>query len=106
MDINTQQRATLRTTKQDTPPAKAGDRVTLIAMADPWPMGPHEKGTVMSATRWVDGSWNIGVAWDNGRTLGLVHPEDKFTVTPSEPAGQSLFQHAAAHWFAGEGEIK
>ena len=62
-------------------PAAVGQRITLVRMGnDPCPIPPGTQGTVTHLARWIDGSWNIGVRWDNGRTLGLVYPEDKFTV--------------------------
>lgn len=68
-------------TQHNTPPAQVGDRVTLVRMGlDPSPIAPGTQGTVLSVTRWYTGGWNLGMRWDNGRTLGLVYPEDKFTV--------------------------
>jgi len=70
-------------TQQSTrmPPACAGDRVTLTRMGtDPSPIPPGTVGTVTGVSSWLGGEWNIGVRWDNGRTLGLVFPEDRFTV--------------------------
>ena len=62
-------------------PAVVNDRVMLVKMSnDPAPIPPGSWGTVTGLTRWVDGSWNIGVRWDSGRTLGLVAPEDRFVV--------------------------
>ena len=53
---------------------KVGDRVRVTgAMNDPDPVAVGEVGTV----DWV-GSWSspltrqVGVKWDNGRTLGLI----------------------------------
>jgi len=63
------------------PPARVGDRVTLLRMSnDPCPIFPGTQGTVTGVSSWLGGEWNIGVLWDNGRTLGLVYPEDRFTV--------------------------
>ena len=63
------------------PPARVGDRVTLVRMGDdPSPIAPGTVGTVTGVSCWVGGEWNIGVRWDNGRTLGLVSPGDRFTV--------------------------
>ena len=65
-------------------PARIGDRITLVRMGtDPSPIPPGTVGTVTSVTPWVGGEWNIGMFWDNGRTLGLVVPEDRFTVARS-----------------------
>ena len=61
------------------PPARVGDRIALVTMGDdPAPIPRGTQGTVTGVSYWVGGEWNIGVRWDNGRTLGLVIPEDKF----------------------------
>jgi len=71
-------------TGNTTPPARVGDRVTLVRMGgDPDPIAPGTVGTVLGTSQWVGGEWNIAVRWDNGRTLGLVFPEDRFTVARS-----------------------
>ena len=62
-------------------PACVGDRVTLVHMVgDPDPIPPGAVGTVVGIDRWPDATWNIGVHWDSGRSLGLIYPLDKFTV--------------------------
>jgi hypothetical protein len=64
-----------------TQPANAGDRIVLVHMGvDPSPIAPGTVGTVTRVTPWISGEWNIGVEWDNGRTLGLVIPEDRFVT--------------------------
>lgn len=63
----------------NTPPAAVGDRISLVSMGnDPAPIARGSLGTVTSVNHWIGGEWNLGVRWDNGRTLGLVIPEDKF----------------------------
>lgn len=63
---------------------KPGQRIECITMrGDPDPIPPGTVGTGTSVTPWVGGEWNIGMRWDNGRTLGLVVPEDRFTVARS-----------------------
>lgn len=63
----------------NTPPVAVGDRVSLVSMGDdPAPIPRGTQGTVTNVSCWTGGEWNIGVKWDNGRTLGLVYPEDKF----------------------------
>ena len=67
--------------KQNAAPAAVGDRVTLVRMSNvPFLVPPSNLGTVTYIARPPGGSWNIGVRWDNGRTLELVYPEDQFTV--------------------------
>ena len=62
-------------------PAAINDRVMLVRMPnDPCPIEPGTWGTVTCLSKWTDGSWTLGVKWDNGRTLGLVYPEDRFVV--------------------------
>ena len=65
-------------------PCKEGDVVVLRAMkaGDPFPLPSGLHGTVTALERWGDTEWNVRVSWDNGRTLGLVYPGDKFDVFP------------------------
>ena len=58
---------------------KVGDRIRLVAMPDdPDPLPIGATGTVVSLT---DGPFGqIGVEWDNGRTLFLIPGVDKFEV--------------------------
>lgn len=65
-------------------PTKPGDRIRLIEMLDdPNPIAVGAMGTVRSVTV-VDfrrsPELQIAVDWDNGRTLSLVYPPDKFEV--------------------------
>lgn len=54
-----------------------GTRIELIKMGnDPNPVPPSTKGTVV----YVDDMGQIGMEWDNGRTLSLVPGEDTFKV--------------------------
>ena len=63
---------------------REGDRVRLIAMHDdPDPIPPGQLGTVVSVSRPGAGTdtWHqIDVAWDNGRTLMIVSPPDRFEL--------------------------
>lgn len=63
---------------------RAGDRIRLVAMTnDPDPMPTGETGTVASVHRHGEGreAWfQVDVSWDNGRTLMLVSPPDKFEI--------------------------
>lgn len=55
---------------------KEGDRIELVAMPDdPAPIESGARGTI---DRIVDigGRLQLGVAWDNGRTLHVVIPPD------------------------------
>ena len=52
-----------------------GTRVMLNNMNDPYsPVEPGTRGTV----RYVDDSGQLGVAWDNGRSLSLVPGVDSY----------------------------
>ena len=62
-----------------------GDRIRLVAMSDdPDPIQPGELGTVIAVHRHQGTPvWHqIDVAWDNGRTLMLVAPPDRFEIVP------------------------
>jgi len=63
---------------------KAGDRIRLVSMHDdPDPVQVGQVGTVVSVSRHGGGkdAWHqIDVAWDNGRTLMLVSPPDRFAI--------------------------
>lgn len=68
-----------------------GDRIELVSMPDdPDPIAPGTRGTV----DWVGKPVNlggrtfdqIGVKWDNGRTLGLTVPPDRFRIITDEVA--------------------
>ena len=52
-----------------------GTRVMLNNMNDPY--SPVEPGT-RGAVRYVDDAGQIGVAWDNGRSLSLIPGVDSF----------------------------
>ena len=63
---------------------RPGDRIRLLAMDDdPCPIPVGQVGTVLGVTRHGGGkdAWDqIDVAWDNGRTLMLVSPPDRFEI--------------------------
>ena len=59
-----------------------GTRLELISMDDPYaPVPPGTRGTV----QYVDDASQIGMKWDDGRTLSLIPGEDSFRkLTPEE----------------------
>ena len=66
-----------------TTPCKDGDRIRLLAMPDdPAPLDAGSEGTVIGDPVDFQGRWQIIVAWDNGRSLNLCSPPDRFEVLP------------------------
>ena len=58
-----------------------GTRIELISMDDPYaPVEPGTRGTVA----YVDDIGQIGMKWDNGRSLSLVPGEDSFRKLTQE----------------------
>jgi len=62
---------------------KPGDRVRLVSMGpDPDPIPVGTEGVVDGATCFERGprgaakEWQIGVRWDNGRSLSVICPPD------------------------------
>jgi hypothetical protein len=54
-----------------------GTRIELINMDDPYaPVPAGTKGTV----EYVDDMGQIGMKWDNGRTLALIPEVDEFEI--------------------------
>ena len=70
--------------KETYPP---GTRIQLDHMEDPWaPVPPGTRGTVA----YVDDIGQIGMKWDNGRSLSLVPGEDSFRkLTDAELAEEN-----------------
>jgi len=63
------------------PPVKKGQRIELIWMDDPHHVAPGTKGTVTGATYLSFAKqWQIYIDWDNGRSLSLVHPDDRYRI--------------------------
>jgi len=61
---------------------KTGQRIRLIEMDDPEGIPPGTEGTVTSAELIYLGApqqfWQISVEWDNGYSLMVCYPPDKF----------------------------
>ena len=58
-----------------------GEKIELIAMPnDPNPIPSGTKGSVESVTNIGHGEYQIGVKWENGRTLMLILPHDKIRI--------------------------
>ncbi len=73
--------------KQEYPP---GTRIRLDHMEDPWaPVPPGTRGTVA----YVDDIGQIGMRWDNGRTLSLVPGEDSFRKLTEEELAEEQKQN-------------
>ena len=62
-----------------------GTRVMLNNMDDPY--SPVESGT-RGTMRYVDDSGQLGVAWDNGRSLSLIPGEDSFRELTQQEIAQ------------------
>lgn len=59
---------------------KPGQRIECVLMAgDPDPIPPGSRGTVLS-TQGVGELVHVNIAWDNGRSLCLLHTIDKWKV--------------------------
>jgi Domain of unknown function (DUF4314) len=57
-----------------------GARIELVFMNDPYdPIPSGSRGTVEFANE-----YQVGVRWDNGRSLMLALPEDKFRIISEE----------------------
>lgn len=74
--------------KRNYPP---GTRLVLNHMNDPQAVPPGTRGTVL----YVDDAGQLGMNWDNGRSLSLVPGEDDFRkLTPEELAEeQSMIEN-------------
>ena len=62
-----------------------GTRIILNSMNDPYaPVLSGTKGTV----RYVDDAGQVGVAWDNGRSLSLIPGVDSFRKLTQQEIAQ------------------
>lgn len=60
---------------------QVGDYIELIEMPDdPDPLAPGSRGTVNYVGKRGGMGQQIGVKWDNGRTLMLVNGTDRFRI--------------------------
>ena len=61
---------------------KIGQRIEMIQMGnDPNPIPTGTKGTITGfGPTPVKGETQVNVKWDNGRSLSILYPEDKFKI--------------------------
>ena len=69
-------------TRSSYPP---GTRIVLNSMDDPYaPVEPGTRGNV----RYVDDAGQLGVVWDNGRSLSLIPGVDRFRKLTQQEINQ------------------
>ena len=77
-----QTRQQVEFTRMSYPP---GSRILLYQMTDPYaPVPSGTRGTV----RYVDDAGQVGVAWDNGRSLSLIPGVDSFRKLTQQEIAQ------------------
>ena len=62
-----------------------GTRIVLNSMNDPY--APVESG-IRGTVRYVDDAGQIGVSWDNGRSLSLIPGVDSFRKLTQQEVAQ------------------
>ncbi len=71
-------------------------RIRLNSMEDPYaPIAPGTEGVV----DFVDDIGTIHMKWDNGRSLGIVHGEDSFSVLPPKLTTFKLYMPLTAELY-------
>lgn len=74
----------------------AGSRIQLTEMgSDPAPIPPGTTGVL----EFVDDLGTFHVKWNNGRELGVVIGEDRFTIQPPEPTLLKLYMPLTADFY-------
>ena len=63
----------------------SGTRIILNSMNDPY--APVESGT-RGTVRYVDDAGQVGVSWDNGRSLSLIPGVDSFRKLTQQEIAQ------------------
>ena len=82
MNRTFQTRQQVEFTRMSYPP---GSRILLYQMTDPYaPLPSGTRGTV----RYVDDAGQVGVAWDNGRSLSLIPGVDSFRKLTQQEIAQ------------------
>lgn len=63
---------------------KIGDLIELIRMDDPNPVPVGERGVINRVSKLPRDEVQLGVKWNNGRTLSIILPHDEIClVTPA-----------------------
>ena len=75
-------RQQVKLTRHNYPP---GTRIVLNSMNDPY--APVESG-IRGTVRYVDDAGQVGVSWDNGRSLSLIPGVDSFRKLTQQEVAQ------------------